>query len=203
MVIASQTNTKKHSTPLIAFVGFLSQSGRTHCKTKKMSLGITTCLLFNNEAGDAADFYVSVFAPNSRIITRQHYSKAGQEMHGQEPGSVLLVEFELGGRRFVALNGGTSASTPPRGFNESVSFQVDCADQAEVDRFWDKLSADPAREQCSWLADKYGVSWQIVPKRMKEMLAAEDRAAADRAMVAMMGMKKLDIAALEKAFAGE
>ncbi|KAL3965274.1 hypothetical protein ACCO45_002278 [Purpureocillium lilacinum] len=164
-----------------------------------MSLGITTCLWFDTQAEEAANFYVSVWAPNSRIVTTQYYSKAGQDTHGREPGSVLVVEFELGGRRFVALNGGPSKWT----FNESVSFQVDCADQAEVDHYWAKLSADPAREQCSWLADKYGVSWQIVPKRMKEMLGAEDRAAADRAMVAMMGMKKLDVAALEKAFSGE
>lgn len=162
---------------------------------------IITCLWFANEAEEAANYYVSIFAPDSAITHTQRYTEAGQETHKMKPGSVLVVEFTLRGQKFVALNGGKQAWS----FNESVSFQVDCEDQAEVDRFWDALGkgGDEKKQQCGWLADRYGLSWQVAPKVLKKFLASEDRAASDRAMVAMMKMKKLDIAGLQKAFDGK
>lgn len=165
-----------------------------------MAAPLVTCLLFDNQAEEAANHYVSIFAPDSAITYTKHYTAAGQEAHKQTPGAVLLVEFTLRGQKFVALNGGKQAGN----FNNGVSFQIDCDDQAEVDRFWDRLGegGDESTRQCSWIADKYGISWQVVPKAMKRFLASEDREASDRAMVAMMGMKKLDIAALQKAFDG-
>jgi predicted 3-demethylubiquinone-9 3-methyltransferase (glyoxalase superfamily) len=161
-------------------------------------LKLTTCLWFDGNAEEAANFYTSVF-PNSKILHIQRYLKNGQEYHGQEPGSVMVVEFELDGHRFVGLNGG-----PNFKFNEAISFQIDCANQEEVDYYWAKLGegGDPAKQQCSWVADRFGVSWQVVPTVMKDMIASEDKAAAGRAMEAMMHMRKLDIAELEKAFRG-
>ncbi|KAM5352668.1 hypothetical protein ACJ41O_005390 [Fusarium nematophilum] len=167
-----------------------------------MSLGkISTCLWFDNQAEEAANHYVSIFAPNSSITSTQRYSSAGQEHHGREPGSVMVVEFTLRGHHFVALNGGPAQWK----FSEAISLMVDCADQAEVDHFWGRLGegADASRQQCGWLADKFGVAWQVTPRVLKEMLGSKDREAADRATVAMMGMKKLDVAELEKAFRGE
>ncbi|KAK5988427.1 hypothetical protein PT974_12582 [Cladobotryum mycophilum] len=165
-----------------------------------MALPITTCLWFDNQAEEVANYYVSIFQPNSKILTTRHYTKAGQENHGGVPGSVMIVEFELRGQRFVALNGGKQ----PWSFNASISFQIDCDNQAEVDHFWDKLTAggDESRQQCGWVSDKFGLSWQVVPKVLKEMLGSDDRAASDRVMIEMMKMKKLDVAGLEKAFAG-
>ncbi|KAJ6780529.1 hypothetical protein PWT90_03165 [Aphanocladium album] len=163
-----------------------------------MAAPLVTCLWFDKEAEEAAQHYVSIFAPNSAITYTKHYTAAGQDTHKQPPGAVLLVEFTLRGQKFVALNGGKQAWS----FNPGVSFQIDCEDQAEVDHFWDKLGAggDESAQKCSWLSDRYGVSWQVVPKVMKTFLASDDKEASDRAMVAMMGMKKLDIAALQKAF---
>ncbi|KAI8669514.1 3-dmu-9-3-mt domain-containing protein [Fusarium keratoplasticum] len=166
-----------------------------------MSIGkISTCLWFENQAEEAANYYVSIFAPNSKITTIQRYSEAGKEQHGREPGSVMVVEFDLRGHHFVALNGGPA----PWKFSEAISLMVDCKDQAEVDHFWEKLGegADHSRQQCGWLGDKFGIAWQVVPTVLKEMLNSGDKAAADRATVAMMKMKKLDIAELEKAFKG-
>jgi len=162
-------------------------------------LKLTTCLWFDGQAEEAANYYVSIF-PNSKITHIQRYTEAGREHHGREPGSVLVVEFELDGHHFVGLNGG-----PHFTFSEAVSFQIDCADQAEVDYYWDKLGAggNPAKQQCGWLGDKFGLSWQVVPKALKEMLARGDGAAAGRVTEAMMKMKKMDIAELEKAFKGE
>jgi predicted 3-demethylubiquinone-9 3-methyltransferase (glyoxalase superfamily) len=161
-------------------------------------LQLTTCLWFDGQAEEAANFYISIF-PNSKITHIQHYLPDGQELHGHEPGTVLIVEFDLDGHRFVALNGG-----PHFKFNEAVSFQIDCANQDEVDYYWDKLAegGDPAKQQCSWLGDKYGVSWQVVPTALKKMLASEDKAAAGRATEVMMQSKKMVIADLEKAFRG-
>ncbi|KAK9326075.1 3-demethylubiquinone-9 3-methyltransferase-domain-containing protein [Lipomyces orientalis] len=164
-----------------------------------MSLNkITTCLWFNGQAEEAANYYTSIFK-NSKITHVQRYTEAGKEIHGQEPGSVLVVEFKLDDHSFVALNGG-----PQFKFNESISFQVDCASQDEVDYFWKKLGegGDEAKRQCGWLADKFGVSWQIVPTALKEMLSDPDRAKADRVTVEMMKMKKLDIATLRKVHEG-
>ncbi|KAI8725442.1 3-dmu-9-3-mt domain-containing protein [Fusarium sp. LHS14.1] len=166
-----------------------------------MSIGkISTCLWFENQAEDAANYYVSIFAPDSKITTIQRYSEAGKEQHGREPGSVMVVEFDLRGHHFVTLNGGPA----PWKFSEAISLMVDCKDQAEVDHFWEKLGedADHSRQQCGWLGDKFGIAWQVVPTVLKEMLSSGDKAAADRVTVAMMKMKKLDIAGLEKAFKG-
>jgi predicted 3-demethylubiquinone-9 3-methyltransferase (glyoxalase superfamily) len=165
-----------------------------------MSLNkITTCLWFDGQAEEAADYYTSIFK-NSKITHTQRFHEAGKEIHGQEPGNVMVVEFELNGHVFVALNGG-----PLFKFSEAVSFQIDCADQSEIDYYWEKLGAggDPAKQQCGWLADKFGVSWQVTPKVLKEMIADSDKAKAERAMAAMLQMKKFDIEALKKAFDGE
>ncbi|MFD5319903.1 VOC family protein [Streptomyces sp. NPDC127098] len=154
---------------------------------------ITTCLWFDGQAEEAATFYTSVF-PDSRVVDITRYTDAGPG----EPGSVLTVTFELAGRSFVGLNGG-----PQFTFNEAVSLQVDCADQAEVDELWATLTADGGEEgPCGWLKDKYGLSWQIVPRRMLELFSSPDRARAADAMRAMMGMKKLDLAAVEAAYEG-
>ncbi|KAF5019897.1 hypothetical protein F66182_8081 [Fusarium sp. NRRL 66182] len=166
-----------------------------------MSLGkITTCLWFDDQAEEAANHYISIFAPNSSIISIQRYTSAGQEQHGQEPGKVMVVNFEIRGHTFVALNGGPAKWK----FSEAISLMVNCKDQDEVDYFWEKLSqdADTSRQECGWLADKFGVAWQVVPTALMDMLGSEDKAAAGRATEAMMKMKKFDIAELEKAFKG-
>lgn len=159
---------------------------------------IVPCLWFDFEAEAAANFYVGIF-PNSRIIEVTHYGAEGQEIHGKPPGSVLTVELELDGQRLTALNGG-----PQFNFTEAVSLQVFCQTQAEIDHFWEKLGAggDPAAQVCGWLKDKYGLSWQVVPTRLVEMLRDPDRAKAGRVMQAIFAMKKLDIAAFEAAYAG-
>lgn len=165
-----------------------------------MSLSrLTTCLWFDGKAEEAAEHYVSIF-PNSKITHIQRYSEAGQEVHGRAPGTVLIVEFNLNGHPFVGLNGG-----PHFKFSEAVSFMVDCKDQEEVDYYWGKLSegGDEAKQQCGWLADKFGLSWQVVPRELKEMLSDPDKTKADRAMVEMMRQRKFDIAALRKAFEGQ
>jgi predicted 3-demethylubiquinone-9 3-methyltransferase (glyoxalase superfamily) len=159
---------------------------------------ITPCLWFDHQAEGAAKFYTSIFK-NSKITQITRYPEAGQEIHGKEPGSVLTVAFELGGQSFTALNGG-----PVFKFNEAVSFQVMCQTQEEVDHYWDKLSAggDKNAQQCGWLKDKYGLSWQIVPRILPELIADHSSPKSQRAMQAMLRMKKLDITELEKAFAG-
>lgn len=157
---------------------------------------ITPHLWFDNQAEEAAEFYVSVFK-NSKILEVSRYGEAGQEVHGQKPGTVMTVAFELDGQRFMALNGG-----PVFTFNEAVSFVIDCEDQAEVDYYWEKLSADPAAEQCGWLKDKYGVSWQVVPRQLADLIGDADQAKANRTMTALLRMKKLDIAALQRAHDG-
>lgn len=160
---------------------------------------ITTCLWFNNQAEEAAKHYTSIF-PDSKITHTQRYSSAGQEVHGKEPGSVMVVAFELGPEKFVGLNGGPAQWN----FSEAISFQIDCEDQAEVDHFWEKLGdgGDPARQRCGWLADRYGVSWQVVPKVLKRLLESDNREGAGRVTEAMMKMKKLNIEELQRAFEG-
>jgi predicted 3-demethylubiquinone-9 3-methyltransferase (glyoxalase superfamily) len=161
--------------------------------TQRMSK-ISPCLWFNGDAEEAAKFYVSLL-PDSRIDKIQ---KSPIDTPGCKAGSVLVVQFTLAGQSYMALNGGT----PPE-YTHSISFKIDCADQAEVDRLWDALSSNGGSAvQCGWLRDRYGVSWQIVPSVMLEMLGSTDSAAAKRAMQAMMQMVKLDIAELKKAYAG-
>lgn len=162
------------------------------------SLRITPCLWFDSQAEEAANYYVGIFK-NSAIRNVSHYSEAGTEVHGRRPGSVMTVDFELDGQTFTALNGG-----PIFTFNEAISFQIDCADQAEIDHYWERLTAggDPASQQCGWLKDKFGVSWQVVPSALSRMFDDADSPGAKRAMDAMLEMKKLDIAELERAYAG-
>lgn len=159
---------------------------------------ITPSLWFDNNAEEAMNYYTSVFE-NSRIVTIRRYPEGIPDgpMAGMG-GKVLYGEFELNGQKFVCLDGG-----PIFKFNESVSFMIDCADQADVDYFWEKLSAVPESEQCGWCKDQFGLSWQVIPRRMGELLMDSDQEKAGRAMQAMLQMKKIDIAGLEKAFDGE
>jgi predicted 3-demethylubiquinone-9 3-methyltransferase (glyoxalase superfamily) len=160
---------------------------------------ITPNLWFNTEAEEAAKYYTSIFK-NSGIDHVTHYTKAGQEIHKKEPGSILTVEFHLEGQKFIALNGG-----PEFKFNEAISFVVNCQSQDEVDFFWEKLSqdGDPNSQQCGWLKDKYGLSWQVVPTIFLKLLKDTDHEKVERAMAAMMRMKKLNIRELEAAVQGE
>ena len=159
---------------------------------------IAACLWFDNQAEEAANYYVGIFK-NAKIAAITRYSEVGFEIHQRPAGSVLTVEFELDGQKFTALNGG-----PVFQFTEAVSFQIYCANQEEIDYYWEKLGAggDPKAQQCGWLKDKYGLSWQVVPQGMEKMLEDENSPGAKRAMAAMLEMKKLDIAALEKAARG-
>ena len=154
---------------------------------------ISPCLWFAGEAEEAAKFYVSLL-PDSKI---EHVQKNTVDRPAGKAGSVLVVEFTLAGQRFMALNGGKAFD-----FTHAISFKVDCADQAEVDRYWDALSEGGSVERCGWLKDRFGVSWQIVPSAMMRMFSSSDREAAQRAMQAMMKMTKLEIAALQKAYDG-
>jgi predicted 3-demethylubiquinone-9 3-methyltransferase (glyoxalase superfamily) len=157
---------------------------------------IAPCLWFDTQAEDAAKFYVSIFK-NSRIKEVRRYGKAGREVHGKEPGSVMVVAFEIDGQAFTALNGG-----PQFKFDEAVSFQVYCETQDEIDYFWKQLSAGGREGSCGWLKDKYGLSWQIVPAALPQMMTDADGARTDRIMNAVLKMKKFDLAALQRAFAG-
>ena len=160
---------------------------------------ISPCLWFADEAEEAARFYAGIFK-NSRITAVTRYGKAGFEAHRRPAGSVMVVAFELDGQPFTALNGG-----PVFKFNEAISLQVNCATQEEIDYYWEKLSAggDPAAQQCGWLKDRYGLSWQVVPSMMNGFFKDGDSAGANRVMEAMLPMKKLDIAALRQAHAGK
>jgi predicted 3-demethylubiquinone-9 3-methyltransferase (glyoxalase superfamily) len=153
---------------------------------------ISPCLWFDTEAEDAARFYTSVF-PRSRILEVQHYGSAGP----REEGMVMTVAFELDGQRFIALNGG-----PEFSFSEAISFEIECADQEEVDRYWTTLSEGGEEGPCGWLKDRYGVSWQVVPRRLNELVADPDREKAQRVVAAMLTMGKIDVAELERAAAG-
>jgi len=159
---------------------------------------ITPCLWFDHQAEAAARFYTGIFK-NSRIGTITRYTKAGFEIHHQPAGTVLTVAFELDGQSFTALNGG-----PLFKFNEAISFQVNCDTQEEVDYYWEKLSAggDPKAQQCGWLKDQFGVSWQVVPRAISQLLSDPDVAKSERVMAAIHQMQKLDIAALQRAHAG-
>lgn len=157
-----------------------------------MKQKISTCLWFEDQAEEAAKFYTSVFG-DSRILDVSRYGEGGPGPAGQ----AITVEFEIEGRRFLALNGGTASN-----FTEAVSFVVDCQDQAEVDRYWTALTDGGAESQCGWLRDRYGVSWQIVPSILGSLLAGADAEGSKRAMQAMLGMRKLDIAQLQNAYDG-
>jgi predicted 3-demethylubiquinone-9 3-methyltransferase (glyoxalase superfamily) len=158
-----------------------------------MTPGFTTCLWFDGQAEEAAEFYTSVFE-NSKLGKVGRYSEAGPG----PAGSVMAVEFELNGQKFVALNGG-----PQFTFNEAISFQIPCADQDEVDYYWSKLSEGGQEVACGWLKDKYGLSWQVIPTVLIDMISDPDPEKAKRATEAMLSMTKFDIAALQKAYAGE
>lgn len=154
---------------------------------------ITPCLWFDDQAEEAANFYVSIF-PNSRVVA---VDRAPSDYPSGKAGDVLIVEFTLDGQSFTGLNGG-----PTFKFTEAVSFQIDVGDQAEVERFSNALSAVPEAEQCGWVKDKYGLSWQIVPRQLTQLLGDPDRGRAKRAFEAMMEMKRIDIAAIERAADG-
>lgn len=154
---------------------------------------ITPCLWFDSEAEEAAKFYTSIFK-NSKIGRISHYGDAGQEIHDREAGSVMTVEFELNGQKFLALNGG-----PIFKFNEAISLIVNCESQDEVDHYWEKLSDGGEERPCGWVKDKYGLSWQIVPTVLGELMRSPDREKSDRVMQAMLQMKKLDIEKLKSA----
>ena len=160
---------------------------------------ITPFLWFDTQAEEAATFYTSVF-DDSRIVTVVRYPPVGQEVHGRPAGSVMTVQFELEGQSFTAINGG-----PHFRFTEAVSFVIACRNQEEVDYFWDRLAAggDPRAQQCGWLKDRFGLSWQVVPTPLIDMLTDPDTARSQRAFQAMLQMKKLDIAAAKRAFDGE
>lgn len=160
---------------------------------------IAPCLWMDGQAEEAANYYVSIF-PNSRIVNFLRYGEAGQEVHGQKPGSVLTVEFELDGQLFTTLNGG-----PLFKFSEAISLQIDAPTQERIDHYWGKLTegGDPSAQQCGWLKDKYGVSWQVFPFQLsRELFGNPDDPKSQRAFAAMMEMKKIDIAALQKAYDG-
>lgn len=161
--------------------------------------GIVPCLWFDGQADEAARYYVSIFA-DARIIAITHYGKEGFEIHGHAEGTVLTVEFELNGQRFTALNGG-----PNYRFSEAVSFQVLCETQAEIDYYWEHLGAggDPSAQVCGWLKDKYGLSWQVVPADLDKWVSDPHSPKAQRAMKAMMQMRKIDIAEIKRAYEGQ
>ena len=154
---------------------------------------------FDHQAEDAARFYCTVF-PRSKITAISRYSEAGQEVHHRPPGSVMTVAFELDGQPFSALNGG-----PVFKLTEAVSFEIHCETQAEIDQFWGQLSegGDPKAQQCGWLKDRFGLSWQVIPAALPAMMANPDPAKVARTMTAMLKMKRLDLAALRRAHDGE
>jgi predicted 3-demethylubiquinone-9 3-methyltransferase (glyoxalase superfamily) len=155
---------------------------------------ITTFLWFNDQAEEAANFYVSVFK-NSKILNVTHYTEASAKASGRPKGSVMTVNFTLNGQEFTALNGG-----PEFKFTEAISLVANCETQAEIDDLWAKLTEGGQEVQCGWLKDKYGVSWQVVPAALGEMMKDKDPAKADRVMQAILQMKKIDIATLKRAY---
>ena len=157
---------------------------------------IIPCMWFDDKAEEAAKFYASIFK-NSKIGDISRYGKEGYEFHGKEDGTVMTVDFEIEGQKYVALNGG-----PIFKFNEAISFQVHCETQKEVDYYWEKLSegGNEKAQQCGWLKDKYGVSWQIVPVVLTKMLQDKDAKKSQRVMKALLQMRKLDIKTLTQAY---
>jgi predicted 3-demethylubiquinone-9 3-methyltransferase (glyoxalase superfamily) len=164
----------------------------------KVMQRIAPCLWFDDQAEEAARFYTGIFK-NSRIGKISRYGKAGYEIHHRPAGTVMTVEFELDGQTITALNGG-----PAFKFNEAISLQINCENQEEIDYYWEKLGAggDKKAQQCGWLKDRYGLSWQVVPTVLAEMFGDPESKKSERAMQAMLQMKKLDIAELKRAYAG-
>lgn len=160
---------------------------------------IQPCLWFDDQAEEAAAFYTQIFE-DSEIVRATRYGKEGQDIHGRAEGSVMTVDFRIEGQPFTALNGG-----PVFTFNEAISFQVMCDGQAKVDRLWSRLTegGDPAAQQCGWLKDRFGVSWQIIPDGLTELVSDPDSEASQRAMKVMLGMKKLDLDVLQRAYDGQ
>lgn len=148
---------------------------------------ISPFLWFDTEAEEAAKFYISVF-PHSKVISQTRYDESGSQVSGRPVGSIMTINFELDGQSFTALNGG-----PVFHFNESISFVISCKDQSEIDYYWERLSAVPEAEQCGWLKDKFGVSWQVIPSNMEELIKTE------KAVQAMLQMKKIEIDKLKQA----
>lgn len=150
---------------------------------------ITPCLWFDGQAEEAANYYTRIF-DNSEIVHIDRFLEAGQDIHGQEPGRVMVVVFKLEGQQFIALNGG-----PQFKFNEAISFQVLCSDQEEIDYFWGELSrgGDKEAQQCGWLKDRFGVSWQVVPGILPELLSDPDKRRANHVMSTLLQMKKIEI----------
>ena len=163
-----------------------------------MNSKIRPNLWFDSEAEEAARFYTSVFK-DGKLGDITYYPAGGQEITGKPAGSVLTVDFEVNGTKFIALNGG-----PDFKFNESVSFEIQCEDQKEVDYYWEKLSqgGDPSAQQCGWLKDRFGLSWQVVPRKLQDMIRDKDQEKSKRVFETMLKMKKLDLATLERAYAG-
>jgi predicted 3-demethylubiquinone-9 3-methyltransferase (glyoxalase superfamily) len=162
---------------------------------KTFSMRISPFLWFDDQAEEAAKFYTGIF-PNSKIISISRYPDAGQEIHGKPAGSVMVVAFELDGHSVTALNGG-----PQFKFTEAISLEIDCDTQEEIDYYWAKLSEAPGRPgQCGWLRDKFGLTWQVVPAILPDLLIADDPAAVRRTFEAILHMTKLDIAELQRAF---
>lgn len=158
---------------------------------------LTPCLWFDDQAEEAAKFYTGIF-DNSRITDISRYGEAGREIHGRPAGSVMVVAFDLDGHSFTALNGG-----PHFRFNEAISFEIHCNTQEDIDHFWEKLSegGDEAAQQCGWLKDRFGVSWQVLPAELPELMSGGGEAS-ERVMTALLQMKKLDIAELKRAQVG-
>jgi len=156
-----------------------------------MTNQIAPCLWFDNQAEEAANFYTSVFE-NSKIENISYYGKEGFDIHGQKEGTVLTVDFKINGQPFTALNGG-----PLFKFNESISFQVFCETQEEIDEYWQKFTEEGEESECGWLKDKFGVSWQITPSILPKLL--NDQAKSERVMKALLQMKKLDLEKLKGA----
>lgn len=157
---------------------------------------ITPCLSFDDQAEPAAEFYTAIFK-NSKITRVSHYPDVGKEAHGKPAGSVMVVEFQLDGQTFIALNGG-----PEFQFNQGVSMMVNCETQEEVDYYWEKLSAGGEKLQCGWLKDKFGLSWQITPVRLIDSVMSADPETSRRAFTAMLEMEKIDIKEIDRAIAG-
>lgn len=166
--------------------------------SEEMTQKITPFLWFDNNAGEAVAFYAKVFK-DAAIGKKSEYDEASSKAAGKPDGSVMVVDFEIAGQKFIALNGG-----PHFKFNEAVSFVIDCKDQDEVDYYWNTLTADGGQEsQCGWLKDKFGLSWQVIPSVLNGLLAGPDKDGAKRAMDAMLKMKKLDIQKLQDAYDGK